>query len=226
MNGDGTEPEPRTDETQTDGARHLDARGVEPQDVDAVTLPWSERGEREFKDMFASGTIALLLAMSVVGFANAVRSVPGPQLGSGLFALALAVVAVLSWYGPFGSVGARVSVDHRGLWIRHQGWSLGPGGTRIELMIPRHLPASEIGQVETVSENGRRKMWSKSMALRYEGKRLGWTRTTVDKETVDAVLIEQLDPGLRRPWWLVKCRQHDELVRALELARSDHQRHG
>ncbi|MDH3300127.1 MAG: hypothetical protein OES24_06435 [Acidimicrobiia bacterium] len=205
MNGDGEQAEARPDESP----------GAE-----AVTLPWSEQGEREFKDLFASATIALLLALSAVGFWNAIRGEAGAQLASALFALVLATVAVLSWYGPFGSVGARVSVDHRGLWIRHQGWTLWPTGTRIELLVPRHLPASEIGIVEAVSEDGRRKMWSKSMALRYRGKRLGWTRTTIDKESTDAVLIEQRNPDLKRPWWLIKCRQHDELVRALEMART------
>lgn len=211
MDGNGEEPGIRPD------ANHDDR---EAPDLQAVTLPWSEEGEREIKDIFASSTIAVLLALSVVGFFNAVRGEAGAQLGSALFALILATIAMLSWYGPFGSVGSRVSVDHRGLWIRHQGWTLWPTDARIELLIPRHLPASEIGTIKAVSEDGRRKMWSKSMALRYEGKRLGWTRTTVDKESIEAVLIEQRNSGLRRPWWLIKCRQRDELVRALELARS------
>lgn len=212
MNGDGEEAEARP------GSRQ-DPR--EPQDVAAVTLPWSERGEREFKDIFASTTVLLLVALAVVGLFNAARGAPGAQLGSALFAIALTAVAMLSWYGPFGSVGARVSVDRRGLWIRHQGWTLWPTGARVELLVPRHLPASEIGLVKAVSEDGRRKMWRKSMALRYNGKRLGWTRITVDKESTEAVLIEQRNPALARPWWLIKCRQRDELVRALELARTD-----
>ena len=198
-------------------------RAEEEQDVGAVTLPWEERGDREFKDFAATGVIALLLAMSAVGFYNATRGAPGAQLASALFALALVVLAVLSWYGPLGSVGSRVSVDQEGLWIRHRGWTVWPSETRIELLVPRHLPATQIGSIEPVSEERRRKMWTKSMALQYQGRRLGWTRTTVDKETVDAVLIEQLDPGLRRPWWLIKCRQRDELVRALELAKAAQQ---
>lgn len=212
MNGEDEEAETRGGSTR---------RPLEEQDVDGVTLPWSERGDREFKDIFASATIVLLLSLAVVGLFNAARGEPGAQLGSAVFALVLATVAMLSWYGPFGSVGARVSVDQQGLWIRHQGWTLWPTGTRIEMLVPRHLPATEIGIVVAVSEDGRRKMWRKSMPLRYDGKRLGWTRVTVDKETTDAVLIEQRKSDLARPWWLVKCRQHDELVRALELARID-----
>lgn len=212
MTGDGEEAEARPDSTQ---------RPREAQDVEAVTLPWSEEGDREFKDIFASATIVLLLALAAVGLFNAARGEPGAQLGSAVFALALAAVAMLSWYGPFGSVGARVSVDQRGLWIRHEGWTLWPSGVRIELLVPRHLPAAEIGIVKAVTEDGRRKMWRKSMALRYDGKRLGWTRITVDKESTEAVLIEQRNPALARPWWLVKCRQRDELVRALELAKTD-----
>ena len=211
MDGDREEPEARSEATGDPRTDH---------DVEAVTLPWSEQVDREFKDIFASSTIVLLLALAAVGFFNALRGEPGAHLGSAVFALTLAVVATLSWYGPFGSIGSRVSVDHRGLWIRHQGWTLRPTGTRIELLVPRHLPASEIGTVKVVSEDARRKMWSKSMALRYEGKRLGWTRTTIDKESVEAVLIEQRNPELKRPWWLVKCRRPDELVRALELAKS------
>ncbi len=211
MNGDGEEADARPESTRQAG---------EVSDVEAVTLPWSEQGEREFKDIFASATVVLLLALAVVGLFNAAQGEPGGQLGSAVFALALAAVAMLSWYGPFGSVGARVSVDRHGLWIRHRGWTLWPSGARVELLVPRHLPASEIGIVKAVSEDRRGKMWRKSMALRYEGKRLGWTRITVDKESIDAVLIEQRNTELKRPWWLVKCRQRDELVRALELAKT------
>ncbi len=211
MDGDGQEREAGPEEVQ--GAR---TGG----DVEVVTLPWSESGEREWKDALTSGTIAVLLVLAVVGFFNAARGQSGAHLGSALFAIVLVGIAMVSWYGPFGSVGSRVSVDQSGLWIRHDGWTLWPTGTRIELLVPRHLPASQIGTVEAVSEDGRKKIWRKSMALRYEGRRLGWTRTTVNKETVDAVLIEQLDPGLKRPWWLIRCRQSDELIRALELAKT------
>ena len=188
--------------------------------TEPVILPWHEPGERETKDIVATAVIALLLALAAVGFFNAARGVPGSQLGSAVMALLLAVVAVLSWYGPFGTVGLRTSVDHNGLHVRHQGWRLPGSDLRIELSTRRHLPAHQIGAVELVTEEKRRRMWTKSMALGYGGRRQGWTRTTVDRETTEAVFIEQVGAGLRRPWWLLRCNDCAGLVSALELART------
>jgi hypothetical protein len=195
--------------------------GPEPS-TSPVTLPWQEHGDREFKDIFATGVLALLLAVAVVGFYNALRGEPGSQLASGIAALVLAVLGYLVWYGPWGGIGARVSVDHDGLWVRHWGWRLWPGDTEFAMSFPKHLPADQIGEVKLVSEKSRSQMWRKSMALRYEGRSLGWTRNNVHRETREAVLIEQIGSDLRRPWWLLRCRQCSELVEALELARDRH----
>lgn len=207
-----------------DGAESTSDSDIEAprpdEDDSVVTLPWQESGEREFKDIFATITLLVLVALAVVGFYNAARGEPGSHLASAIVALAMAVAGFMSWYGPFGSVGTRLSVDERGLWLRHQGWRLRPGTGRVELLVPRHLPAAEIGDVLPVSQDARGRMRRESMSLTYEGRALGWTRTKVDKGTTEAVLIEQRRPGLRRPWWLLRCSQREQLIRALELARA------
>ena len=189
-----------------------------PVATEPVTLPWQEAGDREFKDIFASGLIVVLLAMSVVGFVNAYQGDAGNQLGSGILALALAAIGAFAWYGPFGGgVGARVSVDEEGLWVRHWGWRL-PNGKRIEFSKPKHLPAAEIGEIELLHEEARSRLWRQTMSLRFEGKLIGWSHNNVDREARYAVLIEQTG-DLKRPWWLLRCRQCPELIEALKLAR-------
>jgi hypothetical protein len=182
-----------------------------------VSLPWIEPGYREFKDIFATGAVALLLLASLVGLVRAAVGTPGNQLGGALLALTMAVVAALIWYGPTGWVGARITVDHDGLWVRHWGWQI--GSRRIELSPAKHLPARQIGRAEIVKEDARSRIWRRSMSLQYRGRLLGWTRTNVGRDTTEAVLIEQTGAGLDRPWWLLRCQACPELIEALDLAR-------
>ena len=186
----------------------------------AIALPWSEVKDREFKDVFASALIVLLLAFAVVGLANEVRAAPGNHLGSAAFAFGLSAVAVLSWYGPFGTVGLVAAVDDEGLTIRHMGWRLPFITRRIELSMARFLPAAEIGIIELVTDDKRRRLWTRALSLNYRGRRLGWTTVTIDRETTEAVFIEQLSIGGNGPWWLVRCADCSSLIAALKLARS------
>lgn len=197
-----------------------DPRRPDDEDPDSVTLPWAERADRELRDIAATGTISFLLVLAVVSLLRAAVGTPGNQLGAAAFSFALAAAGLFIWYGPMGGVGARASVDTDGLWIRHLGWRLWPTDIRIELSPAKHLPAAEIGQVELVVGQRRRELWRKAVALQYNGRRIGWTRTNLDRHTEVAVMIRQR--GERsRPWWLLKCHQCRELVTALELARSE-----
>jgi len=185
-----------------------------------VTLPWQESGDRDLKDVFATATVVVLLILGTIALINGARGTAGNQLGGAVLALTLAAIGLFSWYGPFAGIGARISVDADGMWVRHRGWRLWPTDTTIQLSIPRHLPVSELGSVRVVDEEKAGKLRRQTMALRYEGRRLGWTRTIVDRDTHRAILIEQTGRRRRRPWWLLKCNQADELVEALALAQN------
>lgn len=187
------------------------------QPSEPVSLPWIEPGYREFKDIFASGAIAVLLVVAAVNLVQAVSGGTSGQLSGGLIALVLAVIAAAIWYGPTGWVGTRVTVDEQGLWVRHWGWSI--GSKRLEFSIPKHLPAHQLGEAMVVTEEKRKQMWRRSMSLDYRGKLLGWTRVNVNRDTTEAVMVEQADAGLKRPWWLLKCQACPELVEAIELCR-------
>ena len=191
--------------------------GTSADDGTAVSLPWIEPGYREFKDIFASAVVLVLLVVSVVGFINAWRGLPGSQLAGAIVALLMTIVTATIWYGPTGGVGARITVDSDGLWVRHWGWNL--GSRRIEFSIPKHLPAEQLGVAKLVTEERRSRMWRRSMSLIYDGKPLGWTRNNVVRDTTEAVLIEQTGTDLDRPWWLLRCQSCPELIEALELCR-------
>ena len=184
---------------------------------DHVTLPWIEPGYREFKDIFASTAVVALVILSVVALIRSLGDAAGNQLAGAIAAFTMALVAAIIWYGPTGWVGARITVDHDGLWVRHWGWQL--GSRRIEFSRPKHLPAHQLGEARIVTESGRSKMWRRSMSLQYEGKQLGWTRTNITRDTTEAVLIEQVGAGLDRPWWLLRCQACSELVEAVEICR-------
>ncbi len=185
----------------------------------SVSLPWAETADRELRDFVCTATIVFLLALALASALRALQGAEGNQWGAAAFSLALAAVGWLSWYGPMAGVGARASVDGDGLWVRHIGWTLWPTDLRIELSPVKHLPATQIGQVEVVEGKRRRELWRRAVALDYNGRRIGWTTTNLDHHTDVAVLVEQVDPASGRPWWLIKCHQPEELVAALQLAR-------
>lgn len=189
-------------------------------DPDPMTLPWTEQAERELRDIAATGAIVLLLAIAVANVIEAIRGEPGNHAGAAAFGFVLAAVGLFIWYGPMGGVGAMASVDADGLWVRHRGWRLWPTDICLELSPVKHLPADEIGEVELVVGGRRRELWRKAVALNLNGRRIGWTRTNLDRDSQEAVVIEQRGGSGRRPWWMLKCHQCRELVAALELARS------
>ncbi len=177
----------------------------------AVTLPWKEESRRELLDY--SFTIALVVILGM-----AVQTLLAGYVDIALIVLFVAALIYLAIYGPHSGLGSVAAVSQAGLRLEHRGWGIWPTPWRIRLARSRFLPATEIGEVRVIRESAPG-ISLRSTFMTHKGHKLGWGKVTVIYDTTEAVLIEQLNPSLSRPWWMLRSPQVDELARALELAR-------